>query len=81
MYDPWGTFQNFMSGFKQMASNPAQYMMNRYGISQDIANNPSAIIQKMMNEGKITQEQYNAAQQAANRIQSNPMFRMFMNYR
>lgn len=78
MSDPWGSFQNFMNGFKQMASNPAQYMIQRYGISQDIANNPNAIIQKLMSEGKISQEQYNAASQAASRIQNNPMFRQFM---
>lgn len=78
MSDPWGSFQNFMAGFKQMASNPAEYVMSRYGISQDIANNPDAIIQRMMNEGKITQQQYDNARQAASRIQSNPMFNQFM---
>ena len=74
MNDPWGSFQNFMNGFKQMASNPAQYVMSRYGISQDIANNPDAIIQRMMQEGKITQDQYNQARQAASQIRNNPMF-------
>ena len=78
MSDPWGSFQNFMAGFKQMVNNPAQYVMNRYGISQDIANNPNAIIQKLMSEGKVSQEQFNAASQAATRIQNNPMFRQFM---
>jgi replicative DNA helicase len=48
-------------------------MINR-GIPQDIANDPDAIIQKMMQEGKISQQQYNSARQAAGRIQSNPMF-------
>lgn len=73
MFDPWGSFQNFMINFNQLANNPAQYMMN-HGISQDMANNPDAIIQKMMQEGKISQQQYNSARQAAGRIQSNPMF-------
>lgn len=78
MSDPWGSFQNFMNGFRQMASNPAQFMMQRYGIPQEIANNPNAIIQKMMSEGNLSQAQYNAARQAAKRIQNNPMFNMFM---
>jgi len=78
MSDPWGSFQNFMNGFRQMAANPAQYVMSNYGISQDIANDPNAIIQKMMQEGKITQQQYDNARQAASRIQSNPMFNQFM---
>ena len=55
MSDPWGSFQNFMSGFQQMMSNPQQFVMSRMGISQDIANNPNAIIQKMMSEGRISQ--------------------------
>ncbi len=78
MNDPWGSFQNFMNGFRQMANNPAQYVMQRMNIPQDIANNPDAIIQSMMNSGQITQAQYNAARQAAQRIQSNPMFRQLM---
>lgn len=77
MSDPWGSFQNFMNGFRQMAANPAQYVMSNYGISQDIANDPNAIIQKMMQEGKISQQQYNSARQAASQIQNNPMFRQF----
>ena len=72
--DPWGSFQNFMANFRQMAFNPSQFVMQNYGIPADIANNPNAIIQKMMGEGKITQQQYNQARQAAMKIQSNPMF-------
>lgn len=81
MGDPWGNFQNFMSGFKEMAANPAQYMMQRYGISQDIANNPNAIIQKLMSEGRVSQSQFDAARQAASRIQNNPMFSAFMGHK
>ena len=77
MFNPWN-FQNFMTGFKEMANNPAQYVMNRYGISQDIANDPNAIIQKLMNEGKISQAQINSARNMAQQIQNNPMFRQFM---
>ena len=78
MSDPWGSFQSFMSGFQQMMSNPQQFVMSRMGISQDIANNPNAIIQKMMSEGRVSQSQYNAAMQTAQKIQNNPMFRQFM---
>lgn len=75
--DPWGSMQNFMTDFQKMASNPAQYVMDKAGIPKEMANNPDAIIQKMMNDGKISQAQYNAARQAAQRIQGNPMFRQF----
>lgn len=79
MSDPWGSFQNFMNGFRQFASNPAQYMMQR-GMPQKIANNPNpnAIIQQMMNSGKLKQEDYNAVRQAASRIQNNPLFNQLM---
>lgn len=78
MTDPWGSFQNFMNGFQQMMCNPAQYMMQRYGIPKEIANDPNAIIQNLMSNGKLSQEQYNAARQAASRIQNNPMFNQLM---
>ena len=75
MSDPWGSFQNFMNSFRQMASNPMQYMINR-GIPQNIAGDPDAIIQQMLSEGKISQAQYNAARKAANMIKKNPMFKI-----
>jgi hypothetical protein len=76
--DKWGSFQGFMNDFSQLAKNPAQYAMDKMGISQDIANDPDAIIQRWMNEGKVTQDQYNAARKAAGMIQSNPLFSQFM---
>lgn len=79
MNDPWGSMQNFMNGFVQLAKNPAQYAMQRMGIPQEMANNPDAIIQQWMREGKVTQEQYNHARQLAPRIQNNPMFLQFLN--
>lgn len=78
MRDPWGSFQNFMNDFRVMAQNPAQFVTQKMGISQDIAGDPNAVIQKLMSEGKVSQQQYNAARQAAARIQSNPMFKQFM---
>lgn len=71
-------FQNFMGGFMEMMKNPAQYVMQRFGISQDIANNPNAIIQKLMSDGKVSQQQYEAARQAAAQMQNNPMFNQYM---
>lgn len=79
MNDPWGSFQGFMNNFRQLASNPAQYAMQKMGIPQDMANDPNAITQKLMSEGKVTQEQYNQARQTAARIQNNPMFGQFLN--
>lgn len=77
-HDPWGSLQNFMSSFKQFAANPAQYMVNHCGIPQNIANDPNAIIQHMMSSGKLSQQNYNAARNAAMKIQNNPMFNQLL---
>ena len=78
MNDPWGSFQNFMNDFSKLSGNPAQFAMQRMGVSQEIANNPDAILQELMSSGKVSQAQYNAARNAAMKIQNNPMFRMMM---
>lgn len=73
--NPLNDMQSFINQFRQMATNPAQFVMRHYGIPQNIANDPDAIIQKMMQEGKITQEQYNRARQLAPQIQNSPLFK------
>lgn len=69
--------QTFMQGFQLMKQNPAQYVMQRYGIDSSIANDPNAIIQKLMREGRLSQAQYNSARQMAMQMQNNPMFSQF----
>lgn len=61
--------QKFMSDYTEMMKNPKQYVMKNMGISEDIANDPNRIIQQLMNEGKVTQEQYNAARMTATQLQ------------
>ena len=78
MNDPWGSIQGFMNDFAQLARNPARYVMQKMGISQNMANDPDAIIQQWMNDGRVTQDQYNAARKAAGMIQNNPLFKQFM---
>ncbi len=78
MNDKWGSFQNFMNDFSQLAKNPAQYAMQKMGIPQNIANDPDAIIQERMNEGRLSQEQYNEARKTAGMIQNNPLFRQLL---
>lgn len=48
----------------QLKSNPMS-MLGQFGIPQDIANNPQAIVQNLMNRGVINQNQYNQAMQMA----------------
>ena len=51
---------NILQMVNTIKQNPMA-MLSKFNVPQNIANDPQAIIQYMMNSGKITQEQYNAA--------------------
>lgn len=53
---------NIFNAVNQIKSNPMQFLMqNKLNVPQDIANDPNKIIQHLMNNGSISQEQYNQA--------------------
>ncbi len=57
-----------MNGFMQGFQN---FMQNRNQIfGGNAGNDPNAIIQNMMNSGRFSQQQYNAAQNIARQIQN-----------
>lgn len=73
---PFGTFMNQFRGFM---GNPMQTLaQNRLNVPQNIANNPNAIIQHLMNSGAMSQEQYNQLKQVAGQIQNYPQFQQQM---
>lgn len=43
-----------------LKNNPSAFL-SRFGIPSNMMNDPNAMIQFLMNNGKITQEQYNNA--------------------
>jgi hypothetical protein len=53
----------------QIKSNPMS-MLGNYGIPQNISNDPNAVVQHLLNNGRITQAQYNNAVQRANQLKS-----------
>ena len=55
--------------FRQFMNNPAAYLQ-KMGMPQDIQNNPQAMIQHLMNSGKLSQDQYTQLQAQAKQIQS-----------
>lgn len=60
---------NFMQMLQALQANPMQFLMQRrFNVPQNIANDPNAIVQHLMNTGQITQQQYNQAAQMANRF-------------
>lgn len=52
---------------KQFLSNPQQ-MIQQMNIPDEFKNNPSGLIQKLMDDGKLSQDQYNQAVSDANMI-------------
>lgn len=58
-----------LNQFKQFMTNPGA-MLNQMGIPQDIQKNPQAIIQHLMDTGRLSQAQYTQLQQQAKQIQS-----------
>lgn len=60
---------NLAQMLNQVKSNPMQFLMqNKLNVPQNIANDPNAIIQHLMNSGKISQEQYNNAVNMAKKL-------------
>jgi hypothetical protein len=56
--------------------NPSQFLQ-KLDIPVEYANDPSGAIQYLMNNGRISQEQYNNANAQLKNMQNNPMFKQF----
>lgn len=67
---------NMLLQFQQFIQNP-QAMISRMGIPQQYAKDPNSMIQYLMNSGRISQQQYNQAQNMARQI--GPQFRQMFN--
>lgn len=65
--------------FRSFSQNPSQYVIQQLGIDPKIANNPNAIVQSLMQQGRISQAQYNNARQTANQLSQNPYFSKLFN--
>lgn len=51
---------NMLNMFQQFKNNPVQYMLSRrFNIPQNIANDPQAIIQHLLDSGQMSQQQFN----------------------
>jgi len=64
--------------YSQLIKNPGQ-VLQQLNIPQEYANDPQGAIQYLMNNGKITQEQYNSANNQLKQLQNNPMFKQLFN--
>ena len=78
-FDPFGSMQNMIGRFQQFMGNPTQFLtQNKLNIPPQFQNNPKEAIQYLMNNGHLTQEQYNWANKTAQQIQNNPLFQQFL---
>lgn len=73
MNDPFGSMKGFVNQFRGFMQNPMNLFQQR-GIPQNALQNPQAAVQQLMNNGQLSQQQFNQLQQMANRITKNPMF-------
>lgn len=64
-----GQQPNIMQAIQNLKQNPMQFLMQRkFNIPQNIANDPNAIIQHLMNTGQVSQQQYNKVLQQVNQF-------------
>ena len=57
--------QQIFAMYNQLRNNHSQ-ILGSLGIPNNIINNPQAILQHLMNNGRVTQDQYNQAVKMAN---------------
>lgn len=66
------------NAYTQLMQNPNQFLQ-KMNIPVEYSNDPQGAIQYLMNNGKITQADYNNANNQLKQLQNNPMFKQFFN--
>lgn len=64
--------------YSQFLQNPNQ-LLQQLNIPQECMKDSQSAIQYLMNNGRLTQEQYNYANQQLKQLQNNPLFRQLFN--
>lgn len=68
--------QVLFQAYTQLMQNPSQFLQ-KLNIPVEYANDPNAAIQHLMKTGRVSQEQYNNANNQFKQMQNNPMFKQF----
>lgn len=68
--------RSLFQAYAQLRQNPSQFLQ-KFNIPQEYMNNPQGAIQYLMNNGKISQDQFNNANNQLKQMQNNPMFKQF----
>lgn len=74
MMQNMNNLMGMMNSFRGFMQNPGQILSEKVGIPKQYLNNPDQVIQYLMDNGKLSQDQYNQAKQMAQQMQNNPMF-------
>lgn len=60
---------NMMQMLSQLKQNPMQFLMQRkFNVPQNLANDPNAILNHLLQTGQVNQNQINSAYQMAQRF-------------
>ena len=70
--------QNLFQAYTQLMQNPSQFLQ-KLNIPVEYANDPNAAIQHLMKTGRISQADYNNANNQLKQMQNNPLFKQFFN--
>lgn len=68
--------QALLQAYTRLKQNPNQVLASM-DIPEQYRSNPNDAIQYLMNNGKVSQQMYNDANNKLKQLQSNPMFRQF----
>lgn len=75
MPDPFGSMQNFIGQFRGFMNNPMQFMAARkMNLPQNWMQDPQAAVQQLMNNGQLSQQQFNQLRHMAGQIVNQPQF-------
>ena len=69
---------NLLTEYMQLKQNPRAFFQ-RHNIPEQYLNSPDDAVQYLMNNGRVSQQQYNEANTKAKQLQNNPMFKQFFN--
>lgn len=77
--NPLASMQGMAGRMQQFMKDPARFLMrNGLDIPQQYMGSPNDAIQYLMNSGKLSQQQYNWANQQMKALRDNPAFKQFM---
>jgi hypothetical protein len=70
--------QALLQAYTRLIQNPNQVLASM-NIPEQYRGNPNDAIQYLMNNGKVSQQMYNNANNQLKQLQSNPLFKQFFN--